>query len=74
MASPAFMRFLPRCGAAAAFGTLLGLAGCQSWLDDRYADSLPPTSGVQPIKGLAQKRIDPAQRAGHATDRNRHLP
>ncbi|WP_414703360.1 hypothetical protein, partial [Pseudomonas aeruginosa] len=24
MASPAFMRFLPRCGAAAAFGTLLG--------------------------------------------------
>ncbi|PAZ18723.1 penicillin acylase family protein [Pseudomonas aeruginosa] len=54
MASPAFMRFLPRCGAAAAFGTLLGLAGCQSWLDDRYADSLPPTSGVQPIKGLAQ--------------------
>ncbi|MFO6377123.1 hypothetical protein ACLBYN_31745, partial [Pseudomonas aeruginosa] len=46
MASPAFMRFLPRCGAAAAFGTLLGLAGCQSWLDDRYADSLPPTSGV----------------------------
>ncbi|MDI9793084.1 penicillin acylase family protein, partial [Pseudomonas aeruginosa] len=31
-----------------------GLAGCQSWLDDRYADSLPPTSGVQPIKGLAQ--------------------
>ena len=49
MASPAFMRFLPRCGAAAAFGTLLGLAGCQSWLDDRYADSLPPTSGVQPV-------------------------
>ncbi|MGV8604150.1 penicillin acylase family protein, partial [Pseudomonas aeruginosa] len=54
MASPAFMRFLPRCGAVAAFGTLLGLAVCQSWVDDRYADRLPPTSRVQPIKGLAQ--------------------
>ena len=49
MASPAFMRFSP-LRRAAAFGTLLGLAGCQSWLDDRYADSLPPTSGVQPIR------------------------
>ncbi|KAF1032307.1 MAG: Acyl-homoserine lactone acylase QuiP [Pseudomonas sp.] len=51
MASPAFSHFLPRFGVAAAVASALGLAGCQS-LNNQ--DTLPPTSGVQPIKGLAQ--------------------
>ncbi|MBM7060492.1 penicillin acylase family protein [Pseudomonas sp. UL073] len=54
MASPALTRFLPRCVAAAALFGALGLTGCQSWLNSQYADSLPPTSGIQPVKGLAQ--------------------
>ncbi|WP_137818811.1 penicillin acylase family protein [Pseudomonas sp. 2FG] len=54
MASPAFQRFLPRFAAAAALTAMVGLSGCQSWLDSHYADSLPPTSGIQPVKGLAQ--------------------
>ncbi|TBU93504.1 penicillin acylase family protein [Stutzerimonas kirkiae] len=39
-----------------ALGTLLvlaGLSGCQSYLDQRYRESLPPSEGVQPLKGLA---------------------
>ncbi len=32
---------------------LVGLAGCQSYLDSRYSASLPPQQGVQPLKGLA---------------------
>ncbi|WPO50279.1 penicillin acylase family protein [Pseudomonas sp. S1Bt23] len=51
MASPAFSHFLPRFGVAAAVAGVLSLAGCQSW---NTQDSLPPTSGVQPLKGLAQ--------------------
>ncbi|AKA26261.1 penicillin acylase family protein [Pseudomonas chlororaphis] len=51
MASPAFSHFLPRFGVAAAVAGVLSLAGCQSWSTQ---DSLPPTSGVQPLKGLAQ--------------------
>ncbi|KPA99500.1 penicillin acylase family protein [Pseudomonas asplenii] len=51
MASPAYPLFFKKCGVAAAVAGLLGLAGCQSW---NARDSLPPTSGVQPIKGLAQ--------------------
>ncbi|QLF91981.1 penicillin acylase family protein [Pseudomonas sp. ABC1] len=31
---------------------LAGLAGCQSYLDQRYRASLPPAQGVQPLKGL----------------------
>ena len=46
-------RYGSRLGIAAGLSGLLALAGCQSWLDDRNSASLPPSSGVQPIKGLA---------------------
>ncbi|MFJ4372150.1 penicillin acylase family protein [Pseudomonas japonica] len=48
MASPAFSLSRLRLGVVAA---ALGLAGCQT---GNYADSVPPTVGVQPLKGLAQ--------------------
>jgi len=51
MASPALTHFLPRFGVAAAVTGVLSLAGCQTW---NTQDTLPPTSGVQPLKGLAQ--------------------
>ena len=51
MASPALTHFLPRFGVAAAVAGVLGLSGCQTW---NTQDTLPPTSGVQPLKGLAQ--------------------
>lgn len=51
MASPALSHFLPRFGVAAAVAGALSLAGCQSW---NAQNSLPPTSGVHPLKGLAQ--------------------
>ena len=51
MASPALLHFLPRFGVAAAVTGVLSLSGCQTW---NAQDSLPPTSGVQPLKGLAQ--------------------
>ncbi|MCU1750474.1 penicillin acylase family protein [Pseudomonas sp. 6D_7.1_Bac1] len=51
MASPALTSFLPRLGVAAAVASVLSLTGCQTW---NAQDSLPPTSGVQPLKGLAQ--------------------
>ncbi|MEJ6816972.1 penicillin acylase family protein [Pseudomonas sp. LF-5] len=51
MASPALTHFLPRFGVAAAVAGVLGLSGCQTW---NAQDTLPPTSGVQPLKGLAQ--------------------
>lgn len=51
MASPALTHFLPRFGVAAAVAGVLGVSGCQTW---NAQDSLPPTSGVQPLKGLAQ--------------------
>ena len=44
MASRAF-RPLPRLGLAATLSAAVSLTGCQTWLNDRYADSLPPTSG-----------------------------
>jgi len=40
------------------FGATLaavGLSGCQAYLDSRYADSLPPKQGVQPLTGLAER-------------------
>ena len=43
---------VPLAGACA-LTALVGLSGCQAWLNNRYQDSLPPTSGVQPLKGLA---------------------
>lgn len=33
--------------------SLTGLAGCQALLDSRYADSVPPSHGVERIQGLA---------------------
>jgi len=51
MASPALSHFLPRFGVAAAVAGVLSLSGCQTW---DAQDTLPPTSGVQPLKGLAQ--------------------
>ncbi|PWE41801.1 penicillin acylase family protein [Pseudomonas prosekii] len=51
MASPALTHFLPRFGVAAAVAGVLSLTGCQTW---DTQDTLPPASGVQPLKGLAQ--------------------
>lgn len=51
MAAPAFPPFIPRFGVAATLFTLLGLGGCQM---AGVQDNLPPTTGVQPLKGLAQ--------------------
>lgn len=51
MASPALTHFLPRFGVAAAVASVLSLTGCQTM---NAQDTLPPTSGVQPLKGLAQ--------------------
>lgn len=51
MASPALSHFLPRFGVAAAVAGVLSLTGCQTW---NTQDTLPPTVGVQPLKGLAQ--------------------
>ncbi|CAM4042124.1 Acyl-homoserine lactone acylase QuiP [Pseudomonas reidholzensis] len=50
MAAPVFPPFRPRLVTLAVFG-LLGLGGCQM---GGYQDSVPPTTGVQPLKGLAQ--------------------
>ncbi|WP_434458425.1 penicillin acylase family protein [Stutzerimonas urumqiensis] len=38
---------------ALALGAMLGLTGCQAFLDNRYRDSLPPEQGIQPVTGLA---------------------
>ena len=51
MASPASISFIPRLGVAAAVASVLGLSGCQAW---NTQDTVAPTSGVQPLKGLAQ--------------------
>ena len=51
MASPALFHYIPRFGVAAAVVGFLGLAGCQSW---NAQSTLVPTTGVQPLKGLAQ--------------------
>ncbi|WP_047228415.1 penicillin acylase family protein [Pseudomonas brassicacearum] len=51
MASPASIFPFPRLGVAAAVASVLGLSGCQTW---NAQDTVPPTSGVQPLKGLAQ--------------------
>ncbi|MBO3276350.1 penicillin acylase family protein [Pseudomonas schmalbachii] len=51
--APRAFRPLSRFGIAATLSAAVSLTGCQTWLSDRYAGSLPPTTGVQPIKGLA---------------------
>ncbi|MCY1339377.1 Acyl-homoserine lactone acylase QuiP [compost metagenome] len=50
---PRAFRPLSRFGLAAALSAAVSLTGCQAWLQDRYSGSLPPSSGVLPIKGLA---------------------
>ncbi|MBA1322383.1 penicillin acylase family protein [Pseudomonas plecoglossicida] len=50
MAAPAFPPLRPRFASLALLG-LLGLGGCQM---SAVQDSVPPTTGVQPLKGLAQ--------------------
>ncbi len=47
-------RPLASLAGAATLTALVSLGGCQTWLDNRYQASLPPTSGVQPLKGLAE--------------------
>ncbi|WP_038999139.1 penicillin acylase family protein [Pseudomonas putida] len=51
MAAPAFPPFPPRFGVAAVMLGLLSLGGCQM---AGQRDSVLPSSGVQPLKGLAQ--------------------
>ncbi|NBA94595.1 penicillin acylase family protein [Pseudomonas sp. R5(2019)] len=51
MAAPALSQCLSRFGAAATLAGLFSLSGCQTGAS---RDSLPPTSGVEPLKGLAQ--------------------
>ncbi|OEC37229.1 acyl-homoserine-lactone acylase [Pseudomonas cuatrocienegasensis] len=52
MSSPAF-RPLAKVGLLAALSTCLFISGCQSFLNSRYSDSLPPEQGIVAIKGLA---------------------
>ncbi|WP_028695365.1 penicillin acylase family protein [Pseudomonas cremoricolorata] len=51
MAAAAFASFRPRLTAAATLLGLLGLGGCQIGVQP---DSVPPSVGVQALKGLAQ--------------------
>ncbi|TDJ73610.1 penicillin acylase family protein [Pseudomonas putida] len=51
MAAPVLPPFRPRFATAATLLGMLGLAGCQMGVQQ---DSVPPTTGVQPLKGLAQ--------------------
>ncbi|MBA1203360.1 penicillin acylase family protein [Pseudomonas capeferrum] len=51
MAAPALVSVRPRFGTAAALLGLLGLGGCQV---GGQVDNLSPSTGVQPLKGLAQ--------------------
>lgn len=50
-------RPLSRLALGAGLASLLGLGGCQSLLDKRYTDSLPPTQGVMRIQGLADTAV-----------------
>ncbi|MCQ4273237.1 penicillin acylase family protein [Pseudomonas kuykendallii] len=54
-----FRLFRPLTGVSLGlgFGALLGLAGCQSLLDSRYADSVAPDQGVLRIKGVAESAV-----------------
>lgn len=51
MAAPVLPPFRPRFGSAAAMLGMLALTGCQM---GGMQDSVPPSTGVQPLKGLAQ--------------------
>ncbi len=52
---PRPFRHLPRLRLGAGIAALLVLAGCQTILDRRYADSLPAAQGAQHIQGLADR-------------------
>jgi acyl-homoserine-lactone acylase len=54
MASPARFFFTPMFGCAAVVTGMLTLTGCQQWLGGSAEQNLPPSVGVQPLKGLAQ--------------------
>ncbi len=54
MASPARFFFTPTFGCAAVVTGMLTLTGCQQWLGGSAEQNLPPSVGVQPLKGLAQ--------------------
>lgn len=54
MASPARIFFTPTLGCAAVMAGMLSLTGCQQWLGGGAEQNLPPSVGVQPLKGLAQ--------------------
>lgn len=54
MASPARFFFTPTFGCAAVVTGMLTLTGCQQWLGGAAEQNLPPSVGVQPLKGLAQ--------------------
>ncbi len=45
-------RHLSRLSLGAGLASLLALAGCQTMLDKRYADSLPATQGILHLQGL----------------------
>ncbi|WP_437881797.1 penicillin acylase family protein [Pseudomonas sp. LRF_L74] len=50
-------RLFPRSfllSTATALGGCLFLSGCQSYLDNRYADSVAPDQGIVKVQGLAQ--------------------
>jgi acyl-homoserine-lactone acylase len=55
MALPAFTRFLAAAGTSAALG--LGLSGCESFVNGRYADSVAPDQGIVKVTGLAQSVV-----------------
>ncbi len=42
---------------AAALCVAVTISGCQSFLDSRYRDSVPPTQGIEHIQGLAQSVV-----------------
>lgn len=50
-------RHLSRLSLGAGLASLLALAGCQTMIDKRYADSLPPAQGILHIQGLADSAV-----------------
>lgn len=50
-------RPLSRLTLGAGLASLLALAGCQTLVDQRHADSLPPAQGVQHIQGLTDSVV-----------------
>ncbi|WP_422602328.1 penicillin acylase family protein [Pseudomonas sp.] len=56
MLSRAF-RPMANLGLAATLAAGLALSGCQSFLDSRYRDSLPPDQGSVRVQGLAQSVV-----------------